>query len=129
MWLVDRGDDVFDWGVAVRTQPDAPSRRDVEVTVRLLSADGEVVTSVTDTLGVIDADAPAAVAGRLVDPADDPVRIEFDISVGEETQDVALADLLDIRALERDGDELTGRIRSAASDRDRRPAGAVRVAR
>ncbi len=86
----------------------------MEVTVRLLSADGEVVTSVTDTLGVIDADAPAAVAGRLVDPADDPVRIEFDISVGEETQDVALADLFDIRALERDGDELTGRIRSAA---------------
>jgi hypothetical protein len=114
VWLIDRGDDVFDWGVAVRTPPDAPSRRDVEVTVRLLSAGGEVVASVTDTLGVIDVDAPAAVAGRLADPADDPVRIEFDIAVGEETQDVALADLLDVRALERDGDELTGRIRSAA---------------
>ncbi len=115
VWLVDRGDGVFDWGVAVRTQPDAPPRRDVEVTVRLLSAAGEVVSSVTDTLGVIDADAPAAVAGRMTEPADEPVRIEFDISVGEETQDVALADLLDIRALERDGEELTGRIRSAAS--------------
>ena len=114
VWLVDRGDAVFDWGVAVRTQPDEPSRRDVEVTVRLISARGEIVESVTDTLAVIDVDSPAAVAGRLSAPDDDPVRIEFDISVGEETQDIALADLLDVRALERDGDELTGRVRSSA---------------
>jgi hypothetical protein len=115
VWLVDRSDGVFDWGVAVRTQPDAARRRDVEVTVRLISDGGDVVESVTDTLAVIDADSPAAVAGRLVDPADDPVRIEFDISVGEETSDPALADLLDVRALQRDGDQLTGRVRSAAS--------------
>ena len=63
---------------------------------------------------MIGADAPAAVAGRLADADDDPVRLEFDISVGEETDDAALADLFDVRALERDGDELTGRIRSSA---------------
>ena len=116
VWLVDRGDGTFDWGVAVRTQPGAPSRGGVEVAVRLISAGDDVVESVRDTLGVIDADAPAAVAGRLADPSDDPVRIEFDISVGEETTEPALADLLDVRALERDGDEMTGRIRSSASD-------------
>jgi len=116
VWLVDRGDGTFDWGVAVRTQTGAPSRRGVEVTVRLISAGEGVVESVSDILGVIDADAPAAVAGRLTDPDDDPVRIEFDISVGEETTEPALADLLDVRALERDGDEMTGRIRSSASD-------------
>jgi hypothetical protein len=115
VWLVDRGDGVFDWGVAVRTQPEAPSRRGVEVTVRLISAGDVVVESVSDTLGVIDADSPAAIAGRLTDPDADPVRIEFDISVGEETTEPALADLLDVRALERDGDEMTGRIRSSAS--------------
>ena len=115
VWLVDRGDDTFDWGVAVRTQTDAPSRDGVEVTVRLISAGGDVIASVSDTLGVIAADSPAAVAGRLADPDDDPVRLEFDISVGEETTEPALADLLDVRALERDGDEMTGRIRSSAS--------------
>ena len=115
VWLVDRGDGVFDWGVAVRTQPDAPSRRGVEVTVRLISADGEVVESVSEILGVIDDDAPAAVAGRLTEADDDPVRLEFDISVGEETDRPALADLFDVRALQRDGDELTGRIRSSAA--------------
>ena len=129
VWLVDRGDGVFDWGVAVRTQPGAPSRRDVEVTVRLISGGGRIVESVTDTLGVIDADSPSAVAGRLAEPDVAPVRIEFDISVGEETQEVALADLLDVRALRRDGDEMTGRVRSAAAGRDRRPARAVRLAR
>lgn len=115
VWLVDRGDGVFDWGVAVRTQPDAPARRGVEVTVRLISDDDEVVESVSEILGVIGDDAPAAVAGRLTDADEDPVRLEFDISVGEETDGAALADLFDVRALERDGDELTGRIRSSAS--------------
>lgn len=115
VWLVDRGDGVFDWGVAVKTQPSAPARRDVAVTVRLLAADGEIVLSSTDSLGVIDADSPAAVAGRLVDPQESPVRIEFDVSVGEPSDSAALADLLDVRALERDGDEMTGRIRSLAS--------------
>lgn len=115
VWLVDRGDGVFDWGVAVRTQPAASARRGVEVTVRLISADDDVVASVSEILGVIDADAPAAIAGRLTDADDDPVRLEFDISVGEETSSAALADLFDVRALEREGDELTGRIRSSAA--------------
>jgi hypothetical protein len=64
---------------------------------------------------VIDADSPAAVAGRLVDPDDEPVRIEFDVSVGVPSESAALADLFDLRALERDGDEMTGRIRSLAA--------------
>ncbi len=115
VWLVDRGDDVFDWGVAVRTQEGAPPRSGVEVTVRLIAADGDIVDSVTDILGVIDDDSAAAVAGRLVEPDDDPVRIEFDISVGQESESAALADLFDVRALERDGDEMTGRIRSSAA--------------
>jgi len=115
VWLVDRGDGVFDWGVAVRTQAGAASRSGVEVTVRLISAGGDVVESARATLGVIDADSPAAVAGRLTDADDDPVRLEFDISVGEETGDPALADVFDVRALERDSDEMTGRIRSSAS--------------
>ena len=115
VWLVDRGDGVFDWGVAVRTQEGAPSRRDVEVDVRLLAADGTIVDETSGVLGVIDADSAAAVAGRLEDPATDPVRIEFDIAVGTVSDSGALADQFDIRALDRDGDELTGRIRSLVS--------------
>lgn len=114
VWLVDRGDDTFDWGVAVRTQTDASARSGVEVTVRLLDARGEVVDTASDILGVIDADSPAAIAGRLAEPAAQPVRIEFDVSVGRESDSAALADLFDVRALTREGDVLTGRIRSRA---------------
>lgn len=114
VWLVDRGDGIFDWGVAVRTQPGAPARSGVEVAVRLLDARGEIVTTASDILGVIDADSPAATAGRLVEPGSSPVRIEFDISVGRESDSPALADLFDVRALDRDDDELTGRIRLLA---------------
>jgi hypothetical protein len=115
VWLVDRGDGVFDWGVAVRTQPSTSARSDVVVTARLIAVDGGVVESTTGTLGVIDDDSPAAIAGRLVDPAEAPVRIEFDVSVGDPSDEPALADLFDVRALDRDGDEMTGRIRSFAS--------------
>ncbi|MDG1265866.1 MAG: hypothetical protein P8O03_06025 [Ilumatobacter sp.] len=114
VWLIDRGDGTFDWGVAVRTRLGAPSRSGVEVAVRLIAANDDVIESVRDILGVIDSDSPAAVAGRFIGAGDDPVRIEFDISVGEVTAELALADLLDVRALERDGDEMTGRIRSSA---------------
>ncbi len=51
VWLVDRGDGTFDWGIAVRTQPGAPSRSGVEVTVRLISAGDGVVESAGGCIG------------------------------------------------------------------------------
>ena len=111
VWLIDREDGVFEWGVTVRSaRPD--TRRDARVTIRLVDRSGAVIESVEGTFGAIDDDSPSAVAGRLVDPDRDPARIEYDLSVGVESDGIALGDGYDVLALERTGDELTGRIRS-----------------
>jgi hypothetical protein len=116
VWLIDRGDGVFDWGVSLRTPLSAPTRSGVVVEVRLLD-DNDVV--VEDAFGVVDGIGPqslGAVAGRLTDVDGMPVRLEFDVAVGVESNDRALGDVLDVRALERDSESVRGRIRSAASD-------------
>ena len=116
VWLIDRGDGVFDWGVSVRTPLEAPTRSGVVVEVRLLD-DADVV--VEDAFGVVDGIGPesiGAVTGRLVDPGSVPVRLEFDVAVGLESDDRALGDVLSIRALERTSDSVRGRIRSESLD-------------
>ena len=57
---------------------------------------------------------PRARARADVEPDGRPVRLEFDVAVGRESASAALAELFDVRALTRDGDELSGRIRSSA---------------
>lgn len=116
VWLIDRGDDVFDWGVSVRTPPGAPTRSGVVVEVRLLDDDDVVVH---DAFGVVDGIGPeslGAVTGRLTDAGSVPVRLEFDVAVGVESNDRALGDVLSVRALERDPESVRGRIRSERRD-------------
>jgi hypothetical protein len=116
VWLVDRGSGVFDWGVVVSTPQFAPTRSGVEVEVRLIDADGGIVQEVSGIIDGIGHDAEGAVAGRLIDPETDPVRIEFDVLVGVRSADASLGDLLEVRALDRNDDALSGRIRSSAPD-------------
>jgi hypothetical protein len=116
VWLIDRGDGVFDWGVSVRTPPGAPTRSGVVVEVRLLDDDDAVVE---DAFGVVDGIGPesiGAVAGRLTDADRVPVRLEFDVAVGVESSDRALGDVLSVRALEHGSESVRGRIRSESMD-------------
>ncbi len=116
VWLIDRGDGVFDWGVSVRTPPAAPTRSGVVIDVRLLDANDAVVD---DAFGVVDGvgpDSTGAVTGRLDDVDEVPVRLEFDVAVGVESSDRALGDVLSVRALERTPESIRGRIRSRNAD-------------
>jgi len=116
VWLVDRGDGVFDWGVVVVAPPLAPTRSGVEIEVRLVDADGDVVDTVVRAIDGVDTDSPGAAIGQVVDPVSAPVRIEYDVAVGVESNDPAFDEFLDVRALVRSGDEVSGLVRSSSTD-------------
>ncbi len=116
VWLIDRGDGVFDWGVTVDAPPGAATRSGVVVDVRLLDAGDEVVESASGRLDGVGPGSVGAVTGRLNGPGVAPVRLEYDISVGDESSDPAVSDVLAVRAIEREGDTLRGRIRVDAAD-------------
>lgn len=113
VWLIDRGDGVFDWGVSVRTPPTAPTRSGVVIDVRLLGADDDVVEEASGQVDGVGPESVGAVTGRLSDAPDVPVRIEFDVAVGVVADDRALGDMLDLRGLEREDDSVSGRVRTA----------------
>ena len=115
VWLLDRGDGVYDWGLTVFVPDGAPTRSGVEVSIRLVDADGGVVQLIERTIDGVDDTRPSTAAGRLVDPPTPPTRLEFDVAVGTESDDLGLDALLSARAVERDGDELVGRIRSSSA--------------
>lgn len=114
VWLLDRGDEVYDWGLSVLVPSSGPTRSDVEVTVTLFDDDDGVVDIIVRTLDGVNSLVPSTAAGRLVDPDHAPTRLEFDITVGIPSDDLALDALLSTRAVRRTADELTGRIRSTA---------------
>jgi hypothetical protein len=116
VWLLDRGDGVFDWGLSVLVPSTGPTRSGVEVEVTLLDDRDDVVDTFVRTLDGVNSLVPSTAAGRLVDPDRAPTRLDFDITVGVPSDDLALDALLSTRAVRRDGDELTGRIRSSALD-------------
>jgi hypothetical protein len=88
----------------------------VEVDVRLIDAGGEIVEAASGLVDGISENSQGAVAGRLLGPVVGPVRIEFDVSVGVPSSDAALGDILEARALDRNDDTLSGRIRSSSLD-------------
>ena len=53
---------------------------------------------------------------RRDEPATAPTRLEFDVSVGRPATEPGVAALLDVRAVTREGDVVSGRVRSAASE-------------
>jgi hypothetical protein len=116
VWLLDRQDGSFDWGVIVVTPPGTERRSGVEVTVRLVTAGGEVVHTATDVLDGVSATSPGALGGRVEGLDGVPARIEFDVSVGRPADDASLGELLDVRAVEHGDGVLAGRVRSVATD-------------
>ena len=114
VWLVDRGDGIFDWGVVVLVPDRAPTRSGVEIEVRLIDADNEVVATDVRSIDGVDTDSPGAAIGQVVDPDVAPVRIEFDVAVGRPSNDVAFDEVLQVQTMIRDGDELSGRVRSSS---------------
>ena len=74
VWLLDRQDGSYDWGLIV-TSTDAADREGVAVTAQLLDAGGEVIVVVGDEIGVLPAGGRAAVGGVVTDPGGSPVRI------------------------------------------------------
>lgn len=100
VWLLDRGDGSFDWGLIVEGVSDG-DRRDVEVTVRLRDDDGDVVFTEETTIARLAAGQRAPVGGTVPETLD-PVRIETDVSVGfPAVDDGTPVASLDVRAVER----------------------------
>lgn len=116
VWLLDRGDGDFDWGLTVRVPEGGDARSDVAVRVRLIDADDEVLQTIERSLEGVNDRGPTAVAGRFAEDDGIPVRLDFDVAVGVASDDPGLNDLLDTRAVEREDNELRGRIRSSALD-------------
>ncbi len=116
VWLVDRGDGTFDWGVSVRTPTIASRRSGVVIDVWLTDADGAIVHEASGEVDGIGPESTGAVAGRLTAPVSDPVRIEFDVAVGVASNDPGIGELLTVRAIERTGERVTGRIASLATE-------------
>lgn len=114
VWLLDRGDGVYDWGLSVLVPGAGSTRSGVEVSVTLFDDDDDVVETIVRTLDGVNPLVPSTAAGRLVGPERAPTRLEFDITVGVPSDDLALDALLSTRAVRRTADELTGRIRSTA---------------
>lgn len=111
VWLLDRGEGIYDWGVIVVAADPTLTRSGIAIDVRLVAENDEVVDTAFRVVDGVDIDSPGAAIGRVVDPATPPVRLEFDISVGVDSQDRALDELLEIRALSRSLDELNLRLR------------------
>ena len=116
VWLLDRGDGDFDWGLTVDVPEGAETRSDVAVRVRLIDEEGDLLDEVERSLDGVSDRGPSAVAGRFEEEGGVPARLDFDVTVGSPSDDLGLPDLLAVRAVERDGDELSGRIRSSAVD-------------
>lgn len=116
IWLLDRGEGVYDWGLNVIVPAGSSTRSGVGVDVRLVDDAGEIVYRVERVLDGVDADAPSTVAGHFVDPDRAPTRLEFDVTVGSPSDDPSLDELLDTRAMERVDDEVRGRIRTGAAE-------------
>ncbi len=116
VWLVDRGDGTFDWGVSVGTPEIAPRRSGVVIDVWLTDEDGAIVHEASGEVDGIGPDSTGAVAGRLTMPVSDPVRIEFDVAVGVASSDRGLGEVLAVRAIERTPERVSGRIASVAAE-------------
>lgn len=115
-WLIDRGDRTYDWGVLVRTPAGAPPRSGVDVDVRLIDAADEIVSTTSITLDGVGTTFPGVAAGRFDAGRSSPVRLEFDLVVGVPSDAPSLGERLDLRALDRSDDRISGRIRTTASE-------------
>lgn len=115
VWLLDRQDGVYDWGLVVASTGDE-DRRDVAVTARLVDADGEVVDALADAIALLPAGDRAAVGGVIAGLARPPVRLEADVTIGTPDDEPDDLGTLAVRAVERrpgrdgSGEVVTGRL-------------------
>ena len=115
VWLLDGGDGSYDWGLTLTAADGTPPRSGVGVDVRLIGDDGRLVSTIEREVDGVASSPATVVAGRLARADRVPVRLEFDVTVGEESSaDRPLSALLSTRALGRVGDEVTVRVRSVA---------------
>jgi hypothetical protein len=126
VWLLDRGNDTYDWGISVTAVDPLQTRSNVVVDVRLIDERGDVVDATTRVVAGVDANSREVAIGRLVDPDVAPVRLEFDVSVGVATQSPTLDELIEVETVARSGDDLNVRVRMAGSNVEAQP-GATEV--
>lgn len=123
VWLLDRQDGTYDWGVLIGSTDDV-DRGEVVVDVRLVGAAGAVVEERRSVVAVLPAGGLAAVAGSRVGAGPSPTRLEVDVAIGREVGLAGEHPTLDLLAVERrpgvgsDGrdDVLVGRIDSSYDD-------------
>lgn len=120
VWLVDRGDGTFDWGVVVESVSGG-DRGAIDVDAELLAADGAVVATDRQRLGALAAGSSVVVGGQVEGPVEPPRRVEVEVSAGEELAEPTQGpDALRVVALQRrrmpggapDDEAIVGRIRS-----------------
>jgi hypothetical protein len=118
VWLVDRRDGTYEWGVTVRSTAD-DDRGPLEVEASLRDDDRVEVAQVGESIAELAAGAEATIGGVVADPPGVPTRLAVDVSVGRPLPRPALEpDAVEVVALSRrvDGstgeDVVVGRLRS-----------------
>jgi hypothetical protein len=120
VWLLDRLDGTFQWGVTVQSTA-ADDRGPITIGASLRDGDRAEVGRVDETIDELAAGARVTIGGVVDDLDGEPKRLVVDVMVGEPMTDPAMApDDLRILAVERrrtaggGGDVVVGRIRSGA---------------
>lgn len=120
VWLLDRRDGTFQWGVTVQSTA-AEDRGPITIGASLRGRDRAEVGRVDETIHEIAAGARVTIGGVVDDLDGEPTRLVVDVMVGDPMTEPAVApDDLRILAVERrrtaeeGGDVVVGRIRSDA---------------
>ena len=118
VWLLDRRDGTFQWGVTVQSTA-GEDRGPITIGASLRDGDRDEVGRVDETIDELAAGARVTVGGVVDDLDGEPTRLVVDVMVGEPMTEPAMApDDLRILAVERrrtageEGDVVVGRIRS-----------------
>ena len=118
VWLLDRRDGTFQWGVTVQSTA-GEDRGPITIGASLRDGDRAEVGRVDGTIDELAAGARVTVGGVVDDLDGEPTRLVVDVMVGEPMTEPAMApDDLRILAVERrrtageEGDVVVGRIRS-----------------
>lgn len=130
VWLLDRQDGSYDWGLTVRSTADE-DRGPFEIDASIRDPDRNEVVGVSGTIGELAAGAVASVGGTVAIDRGEPRTLAVDVTVGAPLSESALdVDDLRVVGLARrrapapvdpavpagGGEVIVGRLRSAVAD-------------
>jgi len=108
VWLIDRLDGTYEWGLTVRSTADE-DRGPLVIEASLRDDDRAEVARARDSIAELAAGAAATIGGVVTDPPGTPTRLAVDVTVGRPLDHPALGpDAIQVVALDRRGAAATG---------------------